>query len=166
MDAKAANHLLSAPIAYPLVRQGERFPFVHGGAEGFFASEPRSDIERYAAGMLGTALVERLAYEVLDRVTGRSVDAIFATGGGSRSGVWSQCRADVSACAVHRPHVAESAFGAAVLAASGACREPLDQAVHRMVRIEESYFPSVGRAAFYQERFEEFGQELRRRGYL
>ncbi len=166
MDAQAADQIPSAPIAYPLLRQGERFPFARSRAEGFFAQEPRSHVERYAACMLGTALVERLAYQVLDRVTGQSADAIFATGGGSRSEVWNQCRADVTRRVVHRPQCAESAFGAAVLAASGVLGEPLDLVIQRMVRMEKSFFPNVGRAALYQERFEEFGVELRRRGYL
>ncbi len=166
MDQRAAELIISAPLAYPLARQGERFPFAKGEAEGFVVPEPRSEVERYAACLLGTALVERLAYEVLDGVTGQSADTIYATGGGSRSDVWNQCRADVTGCVVHRPQCAESALGAAVLAASGIFNEPLDPVIQRMVHIEKSFFPNVGRAAIYHERFEEFRKELRRRGYL
>ncbi|MHB8897195.1 MAG: FGGY-family carbohydrate kinase [Thermoguttaceae bacterium] len=166
MDGQAAELVLSAPVAYPLARRGERFPFVNRGAEGFFVSEPRSVRERFAACLLGTALVERLAYQVLERVTGIPVGAVYTTGGASRSEIWNQCRADVSGCVVHRPRCAESAFGAAVLAASGVMDEPLEAAVRRMVHIEKSYFPETRHAALYQERFEEFGNELRKRGYL
>ncbi len=166
MDMEAVNLIPSAPIAYPLVRRGERFPFEQSRAEGFVTPEPHSDLQRYGACLLGTALVERLSYELLDCVTGQSEGAIYATGGGSRSDVWCQCRADVTGRVVHRPRSAESAFGAALLAASGATGEPLSQIIQRMVHIETSFFPNVSRATLYQERFEEFGTELRTRGYL
>ncbi len=53
-----------------------------------------------------------------------------------------------------------------MLVASGVLREPLDLVIERMVCIEKSFLPNVGRAALYEERFEEFGKELRSRGYL
>ena len=166
MDQMAESLIPTVPVAYPLMRQGERFPFAQSQAEGFVAREPRSELERYAACMLGTALTERLAYEVLDCVTEQSSNTVYATGGGSRSDIWTQCRADVTGRIIHRPAVAESVFGAALLAASGVSEEPLDQVIQDMVRIEKSFFPNVSRAALYQGRFEEFGEELRRRGYL
>jgi D-ribulokinase len=166
MDQQAVDLIPTVPIAYPLTRQGERFPFSQSWAKGFFVREPPSNLGRYASCLLGTALVERLAYEALDRVTGHSGGAVYATGGGSRSDVWTQCRADVAGRVIHRPAVAESVFGAALLAASGVLEEPLDLVIERMVCIEKSFFPNVGRAALYEERFEEFGKELRSRGYL
>ncbi len=166
MDHQAPDLLLSAPVAYPLARSGERFPFAHPQASGFFVRQPAAEPERYAACLLGTALVERLAYEVLDRVTGQSAEEIYATGGGSRSDVWSQCRADVTGLPLNRPACTETAFGAAVLVASGVSGDALDEVVRKMVHIEKSFFPNVSRAVLYQERFEEFGKELRRRGYL
>lgn len=166
MDRQAEVLTPTVPIAYPLARLGERFPFSQSRAEGFFVREPGSDAERYASSLLGTALVERLAYEVLDRVTGQAVDAVYATGGGSRSDIWTQLRADVTGQTIHRPAVAESVFGAALLAASGALEESLGCVTERMVCIEKSFFPNVSRAALYEERFEEFGKELRGRGYL
>lgn len=166
MDARATHLIPFASVAYPLARRGERFPFVRSQAEGFFVREPDSGLQRYAACLLGTALVERLCYEVLDAVTGESAGAIYATGGGSRSDLWNQCRADVTERVVHRPQRAESAFGSAVLVASSILGEPLERVIHRMVHIETSFFPNVSRAGLYRERFEEFGNELRRRGYL
>ena len=166
MDHQAEKLFSSVPVAYPLAREGERFPFAQAGAKGFFVEEPGTEAQQYASSMLGTALVERLSYELLDRVTGQSADAVYTTGGGSRSDIWTQLRADVTGRTIHRPAVAESAFGAALLAASGVLKEPLDRVVERMVNIEKSFFPNVSRAALYEERFEEFGKELRSRGYL
>lgn len=166
MDQQAERLIPAVPIAYPLARQGERFPFAQSRAEGFFAQEPCSDAERYASSLLGTALVERLAYEVLGRVTGQPVDAVYATGGGSRSDIWTQLRADVTGRTIHRPAVAESVFGAALLAASGVLEDSLGRVIERMVCIEKSFFPNVSRAALYEQRFEEFGKELCSRGYL
>lgn len=166
MDREAEEILPTAPIAYPLARQGERFPFSRSDAEGFGMEACHSERERYASCLLGTALVERLAYDVLDRVSGQSSGAVYATGGGSRSDIWTQIRADVTGRVMHRPAVAESAFGAALLAASGVMQESLDRVIGRMVCIEKSFFPNVSRAALSEERFEEFGKELRDRGYL
>ena len=66
MDAAAAERLPSECLAYPLVRTGERFPFLAPDARGFFVPEVSDPAERYAACLQGVALVERLGIEVLD----------------------------------------------------------------------------------------------------
>ncbi|MFW5856808.1 MAG: FGGY-family carbohydrate kinase [Planctomycetota bacterium] len=58
----AAGALPSDSLAYPLVRPGERFPFVDPGADGFFEPEPDSETELYAAILQGVAFVERWCY--------------------------------------------------------------------------------------------------------
>lgn len=165
LDTEAAGKLPSECLAYPLVRKGERFPFLCSEAEGF--CEPRcSGTDYYAACLQGTALLERLAYEVLDDVAGTSGGEVFSTGGGSRSDVWTQCRADVSGRIVHRPECPEAALGAAILAATGAGGGDLWQMVNTMVRIERHFEPrgEVGRR--YEDLYRNFVAELRKRGYL
>ncbi len=166
MDAAAQSRLPSDCLAYPLVRNGERFPFLSDRAEGFFVPQPAGDLERYAACLQGTALLERLAYEVLERAAGTSGGRVFSTGGGSRSDVWMQCRADVTGRVLQRPACGESAFGAAVLAAAGTFYADLQEAVGQMVCIERSFTPDGKHAARYQQLFERFCDELRVRSYL
>ena len=166
MDAAAQSCLPSPHLAYPLARKGERFPFVDSRATGFCRPEPESEIERYAACLQGVALVERLAYQVLDQAAGTSGGEVFSTGGGSRSDVWMQCRADACGRVVHRPACPESAFGSAILAAAGTLyNNDLWAAVQHMARIERSFVPDPARAERYDELFAGFGAELDQRGY-
>lgn len=178
LDAAAGPRLPSNCLAYPLVRGGERFPFLCPTAEGFFVPEPADTVDRYAACLQGVALLERLGYQVLDQVAGvRSVGhvpsdgerpggEVFSTGGGSRSDVWMQCRADATGRVIHRPACGESAFGSAVLAAAGTCHGRLTEAVRRMVRIEKTFTPDPRRADRYDRLFRRFCDELQARGYL
>jgi xylulokinase len=165
-DAEAAPRLPTECVAYPLARRGERFPFLREDAEAFFLTEPKDDLDRYAACLQGTALVERLAYEILDEAAGTRGGNVFTTGGGSRSDVWVQCRADVTRRVFHRPRCGQSAFGAAVLAALGTAFDALAEALKAMVRTETAFVPDPSRAERNDDLFERFRRELRKRGWL
>jgi len=178
LDALAAGRLPIDCLAYPLVRTGERFPFRSGTAQGFWLPEPNDRAARYAAGLQGVALFERLCYDVLDEAIGSRGGDIFinggdsrggdvySTGGGSRSDVWMQCRADVTGRVIHRPACGESAFGTAILAAAGATGCGISAAIRQMVRIGQSFVPNGQRAAEYETLFDRFRAELTRRGWL
>lgn len=161
---QAASGLLPSPhTAYPLARQGERFPFHHGVATGFI--EPPADgVDRYAASLQGTAYTERLSYEVLDAALGSASGAVYSTGGGSRSDLWMQLRADVCQRVFHRPGCPEAAFGAAVLAASATVWGSLQEAMEHMARPVRTFAPQPGDA--YEAGYERFLGALRKRGYL
>jgi D-ribulokinase len=209
MDAAAAERLPSQSVAYPLVRCGERFPFLARAARGFFVPELPDAADRYAACLQGVALVERLGYQVLDaagavcdgadqlpavggdsrrrlsedsrkigdgsrllqpdfekRIGRAWAGEVYATGGGSRSDVWMQCRADATGRVIHRPACGESAFGAAVLSAAGAHYNSIIEAVGRMVRLERTIAPDQRHVEVYDRVFGLFCSELRKRGYL
>jgi xylulokinase len=166
LDRAAAPFLPSPVAAYPLVGRGERFPFNCQDAACFAMPEPNDEPERYAAYLTGTALVERLAYDVLDDVCGTSRGEVYSTGGGSASDLWMQCRADVTRRVLHRPQVAESALGSAILAASGTICPSLDEAVQTMVQIARSFVPSARTENSSLELFDRFRDELRQRGYV
>lgn len=166
LDAAAAHCLPSGCLAYPLVRTGERFPFFSAEAQGFFLPRPSDPVRRYAACLEGTALVERLAYEVLDATTGDSGGEVYSTGGGSRSDVWMQCRADVTGRVLHRPACTESAFGAAVLAAAGSDYGDLAAAIDNLAHVEKTFTPDSARAEHYGSLYAQFCEQLQKRGYL
>jgi xylulokinase len=166
LDEAAAARLPIRCLAYPLVRSGERFPFLAPKAEGFFLPESPEPVDRYAACLQGVGLLERLGYQTLDAAAGASGGEVFSTGGGSRSDVWTQCRADATGRLIHRPACGESAFGAAVLAAAGSYYNGIGEAIQRMVRVDRSFEPERRLAPIYDELFEQFCAELRRRGYL
>lgn len=163
LDAAAEGLFPSGHLAYPLRTSGERFPFRSSAAEGFCEPPAADPIVRYAALLEGTAFIERLAYEVLG---GDATGDVFATGGGSRSDVWMQLRADITGRALHRPVCPESAFGSAVLAAAGIEGADLGDACRQRVQVERTFAPDPGRGAAYEEPYRRFVQRLRERGYL
>ena len=166
MDAAAQRRLPVEYVAYPLVRSGERFPFLSDTAEGFFLPQPDDTVDRYVACLQGVAFLERLAYDVLDGVAGTTGGEVFSTGGGSRSAVWMQCRADVTGRVLHRPACPESAFGSAVLAAAGSPDGGLSEAIGRMVHVRKTFSPATGRAEHYHGLYQRFCRALNERGYL
>lgn len=164
-DTAAKPILPGKCLAYPLTRTGERFPFQSPIARGFFRPETSDPMAQYAACLVGVAFVERLAYDVLDGVTGAVGGEVFSTGAASRSDVWMRCRADATGRVLHRPACAESAFGSAALAAAGTSFGSLARACEAMVRIEKTFLPNQELAAAYDGLFGQFRDELIKRGY-
>ena len=165
LDRAAARKLPNPHLAYPLARRGERFPFLSPTAEGFCVPDTDDRTDRYAACLQGTALAERLAYQILDDVAGTSGGNVFCTGGGSRSDIWMQCRADVTGRPLHRPACPEAAFGSAVLAAAGTQDADLWEAIRQMVRTEKTFTPNPSLRTQYDDLFGRFCTELNDRGY-
>jgi xylulokinase len=165
LDAAAAAKVPSDVIAYPLVRTGERFPFLASKAVGFFTSEKCDVVDRYAACLQGVGFVERLAYDVLDRAMNASGGDVFSTGGGSRSDVWMQCRADATGRTLHRPSCGESAFGSAILASCANHYGSVVEAIAKMVRVDRTFEPNRQKTSTYDDLFHDFLRELHDRGY-
>ena len=63
-----------------------------------------------------------------------------------------------------RPFETSSAFGAAVIAASSP--EGISAAARRMVRYLDTFVPDASASRRYDDRYCDFLDELRRRGYL
>ena len=164
LDTEAVGLLPTDDLAYPLVGRGERFPFLHTAAEGFVTPEADGPA-RYAACLQGTTFVERLGYDVLDGLTGHTHGAVYSTGGGSRSDVWMQCRADACGRLFHRPACPEAAMGAAVLAASGTALESLDAAMQTMTQITRTFAPQPDQTAAYDVAYQRFLDALEESGY-
>lgn len=160
-------------VVYPLVGEGERFPFVAPAARGFtlHPADGRLDEsppERFAALLQGVALVERLAIDGLDRLgadlTGRHV----STGGGTANDRWTQLRADVTGRDLEVPPAAwsgaGSAAGAALLAASshGSLREQ----ARAMVPATRTFAHDPERGARFEPAYRRLVTELADRGWL
>jgi len=140
LDAAADRHLPSAVAVYPLGDAAEeRFPFRKTGLGEFMAGEAATEEALYAAYLQGIAFVERWCYEKLAAL-GVVVERLFSTGGGSKSGVWNRVRADVLRRPLCLPEQAETAFGAAILAA-GRVHGSVERAAAAMVRIREQVEP-------------------------
>ena len=165
LDQLARDYLPCARIAYPLVSDGERFPFTAPEARGFMLGEAGSPAEHFAAVLQGVALVERLCFDQLD-LLGAPVDGgtLTLTGGASRSRTWCQLRADVLGRPVTLPENAEPALGMAVLAAGHS--STVAKAAARMVRVREVLDPTPGSAGRYDDHYLRLVTELADRGWL
>lgn len=116
MNEEAARLLPTSWLAYPLLREGERFPFVCEEARGF---EPGglTPVELFAAKMEGVAYVEKLAYDQIEKLSKEKAEQIHTAGGASQSLTWLQIRAHVLQRPIIKMKHTEGAVGAAILAA-------------------------------------------------
>lgn len=106
------------------------------------------------------AILEGLTFELLINLQtmqqcGIRVNELVAVGGGAKSGLWLQIKADILNRPIRTLRCRESAcLGAALLAgvAAGAYSS-LDEAVSQTVAGDREFFPDPAMAARYQERF-------------
>jgi len=165
LGREAAQSLPTRRLAYPLVHTGERFPFASATARGFGLDETLPAAERFAAGMEGTAYLERMGVErfaVLGLPVGPTV---FATGGAAAGDTWLRIRASVLRRVYAVPEQPECGVGAAVLAAA-AYRGDFAKAAQGLVRIGRRVEPDRRLADAYEEEYWKFKNELHQRGYV
>ncbi len=166
LDRAAQAHEDSAPLAYPLLAHGERFPFHAPGAHGFMLGEPSGDGEHFAALLQGLAYVERLCLDYVSLLGAPVHGEISLTGGATRSRYWCQLRADVLARPVRLPEHAESAFGMAVLAAAATTGRRCADVAAGMCHTREVIAPRPDRAGRFTEPYLRLVGELERRDWL
>jgi sugar (pentulose or hexulose) kinase len=166
LDAAAAGRGPASVVAYPLRRDGERFPFVSGAARGWTLGEPVDDADRHRAALEGVAFVERLALERAEALGLKVQGPLSAAGGGSRSEVWNRIRATALGRPLRIVEHAETAFGAALLAATGTLHRDLAEAAGAMVRPGRLVGPVDRERPALEESYGTFTAELRRLGWL
>jgi sugar (pentulose or hexulose) kinase len=166
LGRRAQAHEQGAPLAYPLVGRGERFPFDAPQAHGFLAGEPDGDGEHFAALLQGLAFVERLCLDYVSLLGAPVEGELSLTGGATRSRYWCQLRADVLGRPVRLPEHAESAVGMAVLAAAATRGRACVDVAAEMCRTREVIEPRPGRAERFREPYARLVDELERRGWL
>ncbi len=171
-DKRAAQLVPTALLAYPLLRRGERFPFVAPQAEGFviaLGSEAQAVTQAdtcYAAALEGVALLERLAYDVISDLGATVSGPIRAVGGATRSILWLSIRASVCNRPFIVPLVSDPAMGASVLAASARLQPDVRCATRAMIRSSLEILPEPDWVTIYEERYARFKEELHKRGYI
>jgi xylulokinase len=127
---------------------------VYGAVLGLKLHTTRKDILR--ALLEGVALEMRLNLEILDR-SGIHIDELRAIGGGARSPIWTQLKADVLNKPITTVKVTEAAcFAAAMLACSAITEEPIASLVNRWVQTAGVIEPIPENAEVYGERFETY----------
>jgi sugar (pentulose or hexulose) kinase len=173
LSAYVSQYTPTSLIVYPLVRTGERLPFVNPKAEGFVIGEPRHEYDLYAGYLEGVGYVERWCLELMEELGAEVGDTIYTTGGGAKSEEWMQVRADILNRRVTRPASAECAMGTAAVAASNTLFAPLSpsngpdlsSAVKSMIKPGPSVDPDPALVPIYEERYQAFRSACADRGY-
>ena len=165
LNAYVPRYSPTSLVVYPLVRAGERLPFVNPDAEGFIIGEPRDSRDLYAAHLEGIGFVERWCFELLAELGAEIGDTIYTTGGGAKSPEWMQVRANILNRRVVRPQCTDCAMGTAAVAASKTLFSDLESAVRALVKPGESIEPDPAKLDAYSERYAAFRNACARRGY-
>lgn len=165
-DRQIESMAPTGAVVYPLVRKSEKFPFYSHNARGFIVMDDLSPARLFRGLIEGITYVERLIYEKIADMGYRVNDTIFSMGGGAYSIPWMKIRASVLNRSISRARVVETAFGAAVIAASGVYYGNLTEAIKNMVKIEKSVDPEKRLSEVYEEYYHNFLAECKKRGYL
>ena len=111
------------------------------------------------------ALLEGSAYAVRDittqmQIAGIPLHEMRAVGGGAKSSLWNQIKADVTGLPVQVPEITETtALGAAFLALIGTgAYATLTEASEQIVKIREQTEPDPATASMYAESYERYRQ--------
>ena len=111
-------------------------------------------------GEIVRAVLEGVTYEMalnasVLRDCGAEIESFRAIGGGAKSAVWMQLKADLLGKPVHAMRVSEAVcLGAAILAGTGTGRyASAQEAALRISKVERTYTPDAKRAATYRDRF-------------
>ncbi len=162
---KAGRLLPSELMAWPLLQQGERFPFVAPEARGFWPEDQPAEAI-FAACMEGVAFIERYAYLQVKQLSGEKIKHIFSAGGGSNNDTWLRIRSSVLNKPVKKMKNVTGAAGAAVLAASKTHYRSLEEAAAAMVHPETTIDPEPALTEPYRNKYELFINELIKRKIL
>lgn len=165
LTLEAENHIPSGQIAWPLRTRGERFPFIAPQATGFMPAGLSRE-QQFVANMEGVAYLEKLAYDMIEGLSGEKVQAIYTAGGGSRSDVWLKIRSNVLNLPIYKMKHISGAVGAAILAASKTRFQSLQEATAALTQVEKVVKPESELMKQYRELYNKFVNELRKRAYI
>jgi xylulokinase len=105
--------------------------------------------------MEGVAFSVRWAFEALKASSGLAVEMANIGGGGSRSEMWCQIRADALGMTLRRCSAPEAAaIGAAILAGVGSGIMPsIAEAAGELVQFDRTFEPDRSKAGYCDEKF-------------
>lgn len=150
------------PILFLPHLDGERAPLWDAELRGAFAGLDRraSGPDFALAVMEGVALSGRMLCEACDAAAGEAPPRLFHAGGGARSDLWAQIKADCLGRPLDRAACLDAGcLGAAIMAAVGIGAYPsLADAVSAMTRVERSFEPDPRMKARYDAMVETYAR--------
>lgn len=165
LNVEASKIIPTKHLAWPLLQQGERFPFVAPDAIGF-APEGITQIDLFTAYMEGVAYIERYAYERISALSGEKISQVYTAGGGSNSDTWMSIRSSVLNLPICKMKNTSGAAGAAVVAASQTYFANLSAAANAMIQPLQKILPDPPFAEQYDDNYQRFKQLLVDKGYI
>jgi xylulokinase len=137
--------------------EGERAPLWNPNIRGsFIGLDSRTGASEFALAVLeGVAFSARCLFNALIDAAGTRPEFLLYGGGGARSDLWSQIRADVLGIPLHRFEYADAGcLGAAIMAAVGLGMFPdLKSAVPKMTRVDAVFTPDPSQKDRYDALF-------------
>ncbi len=136
---------------------GANAPEFNSNARGVFygirSKHKKADFARSV--MEGITFLLRKNVEYLERM-GMSVENIISLGGGSKSALWNQMKADITGKDIIIPANKEAtSFGAAILSAvKSGFYKSIEEAVDKLIAVKETYRPKEGK--FYDKNYNTF----------
>lgn len=165
LEKAAAGLIPTAMTLYPLMQKGERFPFIATSATGF-GWEDADPVRSFAAAMEGVAYMEKMAFQMIGKLSGEQIDRVYTAGGASNSPTWLKIRSSVLQLPICKMAEVSGAVGAAILAASKSYYHSLSEAVAHMARIEKTYSPDKTWISAYEAGYQKFVQALAEKNYI
>jgi len=104
---------------YPLLKQGERFPFADALKQPELSPRPDSDVVFFQAMLEGMAGIEARGYQRLAGLGAPALISVRSVGGGSYNKAWTQIRKNHLNVDMVKPAQTEAAYGSALLALQG-----------------------------------------------
>lgn len=149
----------SIPLFLPHL-EGERAPIWDAGARGAFAGldSQVGSAETARAVMEGVAFSARWAFQALQQSSNLHLAQANISGGGSRSDIWCQIRANALGIVLRRTAVPDAAvLGAALLAGVGTgVVGRMSDAVREFVRFDRTFEPQIAHRDYYDDKFARF----------
>ena len=148
------------PILFLPHLEGERAPLWDSEIRGaFIGLDSRTSAPQFALSVLeGVALAARHSMGSLVEAAGFRPDYMLYGGGGARSDLWSQIRADCLGIPLHRFSFTDvGCLGTAILAAVGiGAFQSIAEAVPAMTRVERVFEPDPRQKARYDAMFQAY----------
>ena len=156
IEEKLLQTQVTPALVYPSIRNGERLPFSDPEFSAFGPRKNFGKLEYFLGCVEGLAFVEKMTYELLNKLGAEVGDRIFATGGAVASHLGLQIRADVLQRAIWVPQYPNSAMGAAILASAGFYSKGVGEMSTHLVKMANKVEPDGTVDQTRNDRFECF----------
>ncbi|WP_239739865.1 FGGY-family carbohydrate kinase [Mammaliicoccus sp. P-M59] len=154
LNSYAQEFYPSNDFIYPLLINGERFPFYNSEAK-LIDNKNLNKEQKFLAGLEAVGYIEKMAFEKIEKLTGSKIEKIYVAGGSTKSKAWLQIRSSILNKQILITKNPNAAFGAVLIAASKTIYNSLSETFENMVEIKEVIKPDES-SVIYQDLYKEY----------